>query len=119
MKHPGTLRRLRDYFGYHIEYGATRQTVTNRVKRVVAETDLRKKITLHVLRHTYGTLIAARGATPQYIRQTMGTPTSRARTTTCSTRDTVECRSRGAVVAFGNKLMLVEYCLPNTASALI
>jgi len=72
VKHPGTLRRLRDYFGYHAEYGATRQTVTNRVKRVAAETDLRKKITAHVLRHTYGTLIAARGATPQYIRQTMG-----------------------------------------------
>ncbi|QZP37066.1 tyrosine-type recombinase/integrase [Halobaculum magnesiiphilum] len=72
LKHPGTVRRLRDYFSYHEAYDATRQTVTNRVKRVAAETDLRKKITPHVLRHTYGTLIAARGATPQYIRQTMG-----------------------------------------------
>ncbi|WP_435143783.1 tyrosine-type recombinase/integrase [Halobaculum sp. P14] len=60
------------FFGYNAEYGATRRTVTNRVKRLAAETDLRKKITPHLLRHTYGTLIAARGATPQYIRRTMG-----------------------------------------------
>lgn len=72
VKHPKTLRLLRDFFKYSAEYGATRQTVTNRVKRVAAETDLKKKVTPHVLRHTYGTLIAARGATPQYIRQTMG-----------------------------------------------
>ena len=72
VKHPGTIRRLRDFFGYDSEYGATRQTVTNRVKRVASEAGLRKKVTPHVLRHTYGTLIAARGATPQYIRQTMG-----------------------------------------------
>lgn len=45
--------------------------MTNRVKRVVSEAGLRKSdVTL--LRHTYGTLIAAQGATPQYIRQTMG-----------------------------------------------
>lgn len=42
------------------------------MKRVAEDTDLKKKVTPHVLRHTYGTLIAARGATPQYIRQTMG-----------------------------------------------
>jgi len=46
--------------------------VTYRVTRVAAATEIRKKTTPHVLRHTYGTLIAARGATPQYIRQTMG-----------------------------------------------
>jgi integrase/recombinase XerD len=72
LKHPPTTRRLRDFYSYNSEYGATRQTVTNRVKRVAAETELKKKVTPHVLRHTYGTLIAARKATPQYIRQTMG-----------------------------------------------
>lgn len=46
--------------------------MTNRVKRVAVDADLKKKVTPHVLRHTYGTLIAARGTTPQYIRQTMG-----------------------------------------------
>lgn len=40
--------------------------------RMAFETDLKKRVTPHVLQHTYGTLIAARGATPQYIRQTMG-----------------------------------------------
>lgn len=45
--------------------------MTNRVTRVAAETEPKKKVTPHVLRHTYGSLIAARGATPQYIRQTM------------------------------------------------
>lgn len=72
LKHPPTVRRLRDYFSYNSEYGATRQTVTNRIKRIVETVDLKKKVTPHVLRHTYGTMIAARGATPQYIRQTMG-----------------------------------------------
>lgn len=72
VKHPGTIRRLRDFCSYNSEYGATRQTVGNRVKRVASEADLKKKVTPHVLRHTYGTLIATRGATPQYIRQTMG-----------------------------------------------
>jgi len=38
------------------------------VKRVAVAMEMHKKITPHVLRHTYGTLIAAQGATPQYIR---------------------------------------------------
>ncbi|WP_435147650.1 tyrosine-type recombinase/integrase [Halobaculum sp. P14] len=72
LKEPDTLRTLRDYFSHHETIGVTRQTIGNRVKRVASDTEIRKKITPHVLRHTYGTLIAARGATPQYIRQTMG-----------------------------------------------
>lgn len=72
LKEPDTLRTLRDYFSHHEAIDVSRQTIANRVKRVAAETGLRKKVTPHVLRHTYGTLIAARGATPQYIRQTMG-----------------------------------------------
>lgn len=72
IKHPPTIRRLRDYFGYHAEYEGTRQTVYNRVKRVADTADLRKKVTPHVLRHTYGNLIASKGASEQYIKQTMG-----------------------------------------------
>lgn len=72
LKHPPTTRRLRDYYSYSSTYDATRQTVCNRVKRVAADVGLKKKVSPHVLRHTYGTMIAARGATPQYIRQTMG-----------------------------------------------
>lgn len=42
------------------------------VHRVAREADLEKKVTPHVLQHTYGTSIGSRWATPQYIRQTMG-----------------------------------------------
>lgn len=72
IKHPPTLRRLRDWFSYHGRIGVSRQTVHSRVTRVAQDTDIRKKVTPHTLRHTYGTMIARRGATPQYIRQTMG-----------------------------------------------
>lgn len=58
VKYPGTLRRLRAFFSYNAEYGAMRQTVTNRVERVAAETGL-KKNTPYVLWYTYGTLVAA------------------------------------------------------------
>ena len=56
IKQPGTMRRLRGFFGYNAEYSATRQTVTNRVKRVASETDVTKRVTPHVLRNTYETL---------------------------------------------------------------
>ncbi|MWG34152.1 tyrosine-type recombinase/integrase [Halomarina oriensis] len=72
VREPAALRTLRDYFKRHEKIGVSRQAITKRVKAVAADTELRKKVTPHVLRHTYGTLIAARGATPQYIRQTMG-----------------------------------------------
>lgn len=42
------------------------------MKRVTASTEIREKIRPHVLRHTCETLIAGRGAMPQYIRETMG-----------------------------------------------
>lgn len=52
--------------------GYASATATERVVRVGDETSIRKKATPHVLRHTYGTFIAASGASAQYIRQTMG-----------------------------------------------
>lgn len=72
VKDTDTLRVMREFFKRHEAVGVSRQTVTARVKAVASETGLKKKVTPHVLRHTYGTLIASRGATPQYIRQTMG-----------------------------------------------
>jgi len=72
IREPSALRVMREFFKRNEAVDISRQAVTKRVKTVAAQTDLRKKVTPHVLRHTYGTLIAARGATPQYIRQTMG-----------------------------------------------
>lgn len=72
LKQPDTIRALRHYFSHHEAIGVTRQTIANRIDRAAREADIQKRVTPHVLRHTYGTLIAARGATPQYIRQTMG-----------------------------------------------
>ena len=42
------------------------------VTTIAAEAEIRKKVTSHVLRHTYGVTIARNGASAQYIRQTMG-----------------------------------------------
>ena len=50
----------------------SRTTIWRRVTEIAEQTSISKKITPHVLRHTYGTSIAARGATAQYIKQTMG-----------------------------------------------
>ncbi|MDR5673112.1 tyrosine-type recombinase/integrase [Halalkaliarchaeum sp. AArc-GB] len=72
LKDVDTLRLLRQYFKRNDEIGVTRQTIRNRVCTVAKDADLDKKVTPHILRHTYGTTIAHRGASPQYIRQTMG-----------------------------------------------
>lgn len=72
LKDPDTLRLLRDYFKLNDEIGISRRAVYDRVVKVARETDITQKVTPHVLRHTYGTMIASRGASPQYIRQTMG-----------------------------------------------
>lgn len=72
VKDPATWRVMREFFKRNGEYGVTRQTAGDRVKRVAEETSIKKNVSPHVLRHTYGTMIAARGATSQYIRQTMG-----------------------------------------------
>lgn len=72
VKQPDTLRTMREFFKRNDAVGMHRTTVTRRVKSVAAKTSIQKKVTPHVLRHTYGTLLAARGASTQYIRQTMG-----------------------------------------------
>jgi integrase/recombinase XerD len=72
IKDTDTLRVMREFFKRNEAVGVSRQSITNRVKAVAEETDIKKKVTPHVLRHTYGTMIASKGATPQYIRQTMG-----------------------------------------------
>lgn len=77
IKEPDTRRIVRDYFKRHDSVDMHRSTVTRRVKKVADKTTIQKKVTPHVLRHTYGTLLAARGASTQYIRQTMGHATIR------------------------------------------
>jgi len=72
VKDTDAIRVMREYFKRNEDVGVSRQTIYNRIRTVAEATDLKKKVTPHVLRHTYGTMIARRGATPQYIRQTMG-----------------------------------------------
>lgn len=72
VKEPDTRRIIREFFKRNESVGMHRSTVTRRVKALAEETNIQKKVTPHVLRHTYGTLLAARGASTQYIRQTMG-----------------------------------------------
>lgn len=72
VREPSAIRVIRDFFKWNESVGVSRQAITKRVKVVAEDTDIRKKVTPHVLRHTYGTMIASRGATPQFIRQTMG-----------------------------------------------
>lgn len=69
---PDTLRVTRQFFERNEGVEVNRQAVHGRVKRVAKETDIKKKVRPHSLRHTYGTLIALNGASPQYIKQTMG-----------------------------------------------
>jgi len=72
VKEPDTRRIIREYMKRNDSVDMHRSTVTRRVKSLAEETTIQKKITPHVLRHTYGTLLAANGASTQYIRQTMG-----------------------------------------------
>ena len=72
VREPATVRVLREFFKRRDSVDVTRKAIYERVVRVADDTDLRKKVTPHALRHTYGTLIAANGASAQYIRQTMG-----------------------------------------------
>lgn len=72
VRDPDTLRVLREFFKRNEAVGVTRKAIYERVVRVAERTALRRRVTPHVLRHIYGTLIARNGATAQYIRQTMG-----------------------------------------------
>jgi len=72
VKDPDTLRVMRTYFKRNDAVDVSRQAIYNRVKGMAEQTGIKKKVTPHILRHTYGTMIARKGASPQYIRQTMG-----------------------------------------------
>jgi len=50
----------------------SRTTIWRRVTDVAEQATISKKISPHVLRHTYGTMIASEGASAQFIKQTMG-----------------------------------------------
>jgi integrase/recombinase XerD len=50
----------------------SRTTIWRRVSDVADRTTIAKNVSPHVLRHTYGTQIAAAGASAQFIKQTMG-----------------------------------------------
>ncbi|WP_135662748.1 tyrosine-type recombinase/integrase [Halorhabdus rudnickae] len=88
IRDPDTLRVMREFFKRNEAVGVTRKAIYERVVRVAEQTDLRKRVTPHVLRHTYGTLIARNGATAQFIRQTMG------HADLSSANDYIECIGR-------------------------
>jgi integrase len=53
-------------------FGVTRQTIWDRVRRVGDELDSEDPVRPHVLRHTYATLAALKGAEAPTIRDTLG-----------------------------------------------
>lgn len=72
LKDPDVTRLLRNWFRVNEEIGMSRTTVYRRVTDAAENAAVPKKVTPHVLRHTYGTTIASNGATAAYIKQTMG-----------------------------------------------
>lgn len=72
IKDPDALGVLREFLKRNDGVNVARKTIHDRVTKIAEKTDSRKKVTPHVLRHTYGTMIARKGASPQYIRQMMG-----------------------------------------------
>jgi integrase/recombinase XerD len=63
---------LREFPKRNDGVGVTLKAIHDRVTKIAEKTEIRKKVSPHVLRHTYGTMIPRKGASPQYIRQTMG-----------------------------------------------
>jgi site-specific recombinase XerD len=63
---------LREFPKRNDGVGVTLKAIHDRVTEIAEKTEIRKKVSPHVLRHTYGTMIPRKGASPQYIRQTMG-----------------------------------------------
>lgn len=72
LRDPDVIRLLNKHFQKQRSIGMSRTTVWRRVTNVADQTAIDKKITPHTLRHTYGTQIAANGASAQFIKQTMG-----------------------------------------------
>lgn len=63
---------LRAWFELRDEVGMSRKTIWDRVKDIAKETTLTKKVTPHVLRHTYGTILAEQDFTAAEIKAAMG-----------------------------------------------
>ena len=72
LRDPDVKRLLNQQFSEQSDIGMSRTTIWRRVTAVADETTIEKKISPHVLRHTYGTMIASEGASAQFIKQTMG-----------------------------------------------
>ena len=72
LRDPDVIRLLNKHFQKQRTIGVSRITVWRRVREVHDETSIEKNVSPHVLRHTYGTQIAANGASAQFIKQTMG-----------------------------------------------
>jgi len=72
LRDPDVERLLNSRFSKQQEIGMSRTTIWRRVNDVAEQTTIAKKISPHVLRHTYGTMIASEGASAQFIKQTMG-----------------------------------------------
>jgi len=72
LRDPDVKRLLNQLFSEQAAIEMSRTTIWRRVTDVAEETNIAKKISPHVLRHTYGTTIAAEGASAQFIKQTMG-----------------------------------------------
>jgi len=72
LRNPDVIRLLRQYFSENQEIGLSRTTIWRRVRSAADHAGLDKMCSPHVLRHTFGTRLAARGATAQFIKQVMG-----------------------------------------------
>jgi integrase/recombinase XerD len=72
LRDPDVKRLLNQRFSEQPDLGLSRTTIWRRVTDVAEETTIAKQISPHVLRHTYGTMIASEGASAQFIKQTMG-----------------------------------------------
>lgn len=72
IRDPDLIRMLRQHFSHKEDLGISRTTIWRRVTEAADHAGLQKRTSPHVLRHTYGTDLAAKGASAQYLKQTMG-----------------------------------------------
>jgi len=72
IRNPDVRRLLSEHFSDEESMGISRTTIWRRVDDTAEHADISTRCSPHVLRHTYGTQLAARGASAQYIKQTMG-----------------------------------------------
>jgi len=67
-----TVKLLDNYLNLETSIGVSRQTIYRRVTGIAKETSITKKVTPHVLRHTYGTMLAAKDFSAAEIKSVMG-----------------------------------------------